>query len=412
MPTMNNAHALIVGIANYTRIAPLPETVLKDARDVHELLLNPQYGGYAGDNTKLLLDKDATKENINRALAELAGRADPESVVIIYLSGHGGRVESGTHAGQYILPVNASYDSAEALARTAISGAEFTRAVEKIAARKVVVLFDCCYAAGIKDAAAPSSLKLGLSERYYEELQAGRGRVVIASSRGTEYSHVLPEAKNSLFTQHLLAGLQGGIPSDDGFIRIFDLFEYVQPRVTGDVPTQHPVFRGELEENFPVALYVGGVKGVVPQVEEGFRYDVYISYVDKEPDATFIWETLVPRLEAAGLKVAVSGDVEEGGVARVVSIERAIKQSKRTLIALSDNFLADRMSKFQETLAMSMGVQEGTYRLLPAKIGEFDAEQLPARISGLTTRNLVHPRRAEGQFDLLIRDLKDPLPTM
>ena len=170
-----------------------------------------------------------------------------------------------------------------------------------------------------------------LPESYYEALKAGRGRVILASSRSTEYSYVFPGATHSLFTHHLLAGLQGGIPSDDGVIRIFDLFEYLQPRVTGDQPNQHPLFKAELEENFPIALYLGGKKGVVPKDAEGFRYDAYISYVDTEPDATWVWEMLLPRLEGAGLRIAVSGDAEEAGVARVVGVERGIQQAKRTI---------------------------------------------------------------------------------
>jgi len=221
---------------------------------------------------------------------------------------------------------------------------------------------------------------------------------------------VLPGAANSLFTQHLLAGLRGGIASDDGLIRIFDLFEYLQPRVTGDQPNQHPIFKAELEENFPVALYRGGQKGVVPRDEQGFRYDAYVSYVDREPDAAWVWEALVPRLEGAGLRVAVSGDVEEPGVARVMNIERGIRQSKRTIVVLSPAYLEDNMADFENVLGQTMGVQEGTYRLLPVKIAPIDEGRLPVRLSMLTTLDLVHARRAEHEFDRLVRALRGPLP--
>ena len=42
MSAMENAYALVVGIANYHQINPLPETVLNDAGDVYALLINPQ----------------------------------------------------------------------------------------------------------------------------------------------------------------------------------------------------------------------------------------------------------------------------------------------------------------------------------------------------------------------------------
>jgi len=411
MPAMDNAHALVIGIANYQHINKLPSIVLKDAQDIHDLLVDPNRCGYPPDpdNVQLLLDGQATQAAIRQALTDLTARSDQDATVFLYLSSHGGRVESGPYAGEYLLPVDVVPNRVNT---TAISGAEFTGALRAIPARKVVVVFDCCHSGGIgqpKDATAPV-IKAGFSDGYYDALKEGRGRAILASSRSTESSWVLPDAENSLFTQHLLAGLQGGISSEDGLIRIFDLFEYLQPRVTGDQSNQHPIFKAELEENFPVALYLGGQKGVVHRDEEGFRYDAYVSYVDQEPDATWVWDRLVPRLEEAGLRIAVSGDVEEPGVARVVNIERGIRQAKRTVVVLSETYLADYVADFENVLAQTMDVQEGTYRLLPVKIASIDKGRLPTRLSMLTTLNLTQPRRAEREFARLIRALQGPLP--
>src|SRR5919199_2678728 len=283
---MNNAHALVIGIANYQHINKLPP--VKDAQDIHDLLIDPNHCGYAPDNVHLLVDEQATQATVRHALAELASRSNQDSTVFFYFSGHGARLEAGSYAGEYILPVDTVYPSEQSLAETAISGAEFTQALRAIPARKVVVVFDCCHAGGIGQPRnlVASEVKPGLSESYYDVLKAGRRRVILASSRDSEYSWVLEGANYGIFTKHLLAGLRGGIPSEDGLIRIFDLFEYLQPRVTADQPNQHPIVKAEVEENFPVALHLGGQKGVVPKDEQGFRYDAYISYVDREPDTT------------------------------------------------------------------------------------------------------------------------------
>ena len=412
---LENAQALIVGIANYQRINPLPETVLKDAQDIYNLLVSPQHCGYVSDNVQLLLDAQATQANLRGALGSLTQRSNAESSVLLYISSHGGQVEFGPHAGEYLLPIDADATSGASLAQTAIAGTEFTEALRAIPARKLVVIFDCCHAGGIgqpKEANAPI-LKGGLPNSYYDRLKQGTGRAILASSRSTESSYVLTGASNSLFTQHLLAGLQGGIASDDGLIRIFDLFEYVQPKVTGDQPNQHPIFKAELEENFPIALYLGGEKGVIPQVEPGFRYDAYISYVDAESDTTWVWDTLLPRLEDAGLKIAVSGDVEEPGVARVVNIERGIRQAKRTIVVLSETYLSNNsMAEFENTLGQTMGIQEGTYRLLPVKFTFIDSSRLPTRLSMLSSLDLSHPRRAERAWKRLIDALQGSLPQM
>ncbi|MCI0694423.1 caspase family protein [candidate division KSB1 bacterium] len=407
---MDNAHALVIGIADYRHIRTLPQT--QDARAIYNLLIDPLYCGYHAENVQLLSDGQATLAAWRQALANLAQRSNAETTVFLYFSGHGGRIETGAYADEYLLPVDVTDSSDHSVAQTAISGAEFTTALRDIPACQAVVVFDCCHAGGIgqpKNLSAPT-IKPGLSENYYEALKSGRGRVILASSRSDEYSYVLPGAEYGLFTQHLLNGLRGGAASDDGFIRIFDLFEYLQPRVTGDQPNQHPVFKADLENNFPIALYRGGQHGVVPKDEDGFRFDAYISYVDKSADTIYVWKALVPHLQSAGLRLAISGEVEEPGVARVVNIERGIKQSKRTIIILSEDYLADNWTNFENVLGQTMSIQEGTYRLLPVKIAPIDEERLPARLNMLTTIYLTHPLRAERQLDRLVQALQGPLP--
>ncbi len=413
IPALPNTHALIIGIANYQYVNRLPPTVLNDAQAIRDLLIEPQHCAYAPENVTLLLDNQATNAASRQAFATLATTTNSDSTVFIYISSHGGRIETGPQVGEYLLPVDVRFDSDESLAQTAISGAELTTLLSTILARKVVVVFDCCHAAGIgqpKELGAPI-FKSGLPSAYYEQLQKGRGRVILASSRSDELSWVLPSDQNSLFTKHLLAGLRGGIASEDGLIRIFDLFEYLQPRVTGEHSQQHPIFKAEIEENFPVALYLGGQKNVIAKTDAEFRYDAYISYVDKGADSQWVWETLTPKLEAAGLRIAVSGDVEEPGVARVVNIERGIQQAKRTIIVLSAAYLADNMAEFENTLAQTMGIQAGAYRLLPVKIEAIDEQRLPTRLTMLTMLNLAQPSRAEREFQRLIQALQGPLPT-
>ena len=256
MPGMKNAFALVIGVANYPNINPLPETVLDDARKVYEALIDPNLGGYLTKNVQLLLDKEATGDAIRHALASLANKngqgfnVNEDSTVFFYVSSHGGRIETGAQAGEYLLPFDVDFISDESFNDAAISGAEFSEALSAIPARKLVVTFDCCHSSGIgtlKSARRPA-FKEHLSERYYEALTKGRGKVILASSRSDEYSYVEPGASNSLFTEHLLGGLRGGAPGAGGVIRIFDLYDYVQQRVTAARDNQHPIV---LEENFP-----------------------------------------------------------------------------------------------------------------------------------------------------------------
>src|SRR5580658_1743089 len=106
MSGMDDAYALIVGVADYLHVTKLPAAVRNDARGVRDLLVDPRYCGYPPGHVTMLLDGEATREAIIDALSELAAHARPSSGVLLYISSHGGRVVSGALAGEYILPVD------------------------------------------------------------------------------------------------------------------------------------------------------------------------------------------------------------------------------------------------------------------------------------------------------------------
>jgi hypothetical protein len=411
MPPIN-AHALVVGIADYPHITRLPR--VKDAPEIAAVLTNESLGGYPPGNVKLLEESAATGAAVRAELAALADRADADSCVFIYFSGHGGRVDAGPHAGEYLLPFDTRYPPDEELARTAISGKEFNAALDRLRSRKVFVVFDCCHAAGVgqpKHIGVAQAIRPGLSADYYQAVAAGRGRAVLASSRADEYSYVPHGAEYGLFTQHLLAGLKGGVVSTDGLVRVFDLFSYVQPRVTKARSDQHPYFRFEGEENLPVARYQGGAGRNAPPTDDGYPFDVYVCFSDREPDRGYVWRTLCPKLEEAGLRVAVSNDSEDPGVARVVGMERAVRQARRTAVLITDQFLSDHWTEFLATMTITIGLDEGKLRLLPMRIGPVTRE-VPAYLSQLVTLDLAHPYRAENNWQRLIKSLRADVPRM
>lgn len=365
MPVMENAYALVVGIAAYHHINTLPQAVTQDASDIYQLLIDPHYCGYVAGHVQILLDDQATLAALRQAFVQLAQQSNQDSTIFVYISSHGGR----TASGEYVLPVDAVYDSDETIAQTALSGTEVTALLRAVPARKAVVIFDCCHAGGIGQpkAGAASSLKAGLSEQYYETLQSGRGRVIFASSRSEEYSYLQPGASNSLFTHHVLEGLRGSAPGIGGVIRIFDLFHYVQPRVTAERADQHPLFKAEIEENFPVTLSLGGKAPapLPPALPAGnFHYDVFLNYRNQEPDQAWVRKTLLPALEAQGLRVCIDCRDFRLGLLLLKEMERAVEQSRYTLAVLSPAYLKSNFTELENVLAAHLGLEHGQRRLL------------------------------------------------
>jgi len=246
-------HALIIGVANYPRVNPLPETVLNDARDLRGLLTDPSTCGYPPGQVTQLLDGEATADSIRAALADLAARTGPDNTAVVFFSGHGAHDLAGDDTHQYILPYDCDADD---LPGTAIAGDEMTEMLREVQASRLLVLFDSCHSSGAGDPKGiRPQIKRGLSEDYYRALAQGKGRVVIASSRPDELSWALRGMRNSLFTHYLLEALRGEARTlGDGYVRVFDLFRHVADHVPIQAD-QHPIFKASaMEKDFPIAL--------------------------------------------------------------------------------------------------------------------------------------------------------------
>ena len=270
--SFQNGHALVVAAAAYGKISPLPDTVVKDARDVVSVLTSPSYCGYSPQQVSLLLNEQATLEALRRGLESLASRAKSDDTVIVYFSGHGARLGSLSDAQSILLPIDSDPVS---ILTTTMSEAEFSTALARIKAGRLVVFIDACHsgaAGSFKTAEGAQTVDLGFSEKSLNRLAQGTGRVLIASSRASETSLILAGATNSLFTQHLIDALRGAARTQgDGLIRVFEIFNYVSEKVRNAMPgQQHPIFKAsDLEDNFPIALDRGGTKSPFPQTPAG-----------------------------------------------------------------------------------------------------------------------------------------------
>ena len=280
-------HAIVIGVANYRNVSPLPEAVLNDARDVAAVLKSSAYCGYEPHNVHLLLDADATLKRIRKALATVAKSSGPNDTVVIFFSGHGARLGDPADPESALLPVECDEQN---LRTTSLSEPDFSSALRRFPAQRLLVLIDACHsgdAGSLKGHPVGKSPTLGYSEKSLGRLAQGIGRILIASCRGSEESWVLPNARNSVFTSHLLDALRGqGRTSGDGIIRVFEIFNHVSEMVKRERPgRQHPVFEASnLEDNFPVALDRGGAKSDVPESVSGAESDIWSRLGEILPD--------------------------------------------------------------------------------------------------------------------------------
>jgi uncharacterized caspase-like protein len=350
---LEDAHALVIGISRYLHAPELRTT--QDAQDVAAALSDPGCGGYPPAAVRVLLDGDATRDAILAALDALAHDTRESSTVFLYYSGHGARA-AGAHASYYLVPVDAAITSRDELDRTAISNAELTTRLRAIPAGRLTVVLDCCRAADMAE--------LRLDEAV-APLAQGRGRVVLAASRDSAYS--MPGDRDSTMTGYLIEGLRGAASGVGGVIRICDLFHYVQQHVVAEPLGQRPVFKAELEENYPIALLRGGAAAAftLPPPPDALVYDAFLSYCTADPDdRAWVTGTLIPYLEGAGLKLCLE-DRDFRFRPQLEEIDRAVTTSRYTIAVFTPAYVASALAEVQSALAAYLATESGEPRFVP-----------------------------------------------
>jgi hypothetical protein len=352
---LEDAHALVIGITGYTRAPQLRTT--QDAQDVTAVLQDPACCGYPAGAIRTLVDGDATRAAILDGLDALARNTRESSTVFIYYSGHGVVATAAGIPTYYLVPVDGSIASPAEVAASGISHTELTERIAAIRAGRLTLVLDCCQAAELAD------LDLGDA---IEPISRGRGRVVLAAARTAAYS--LPGDRDSTMTRFLVDGLRGAATGVGGVIRICDLFQYVQEHVAAMPLGQRPVFKAELEENYPIAQLRGGTAAplILPPAPDARPYDAFISYSEADPDdRAWVTGTLVPYLENLGLVLCLEDRDFDPGAPVITEITRAVSDSRFTVAVFSPAYLAAPPEEYQSLLASFLGMESRTPRMIP-----------------------------------------------
>jgi hypothetical protein len=251
--------AAVIGINEYPNARNLKYAV-NDALAFKHYLKN--YIGLAEDHIFFLSNQNATRDNIQSLLGtKLKRKASKEDTVIIFYAGHGAVETDPTNPDgdgfeKYLLPYDADLND---LYTTSISMDEVRKIFTRIRADRLIFIADTCYsgASGGRSMMA-SKTRANLSDKFYERIAKGKGRVIISSCSANEVSKEDDNLQHGIFSYYMLEGLKGRADQDgDGIITVSELFSYISrkvPQASGQ--DQHPVKKGETEGE----LVIGRVK--------------------------------------------------------------------------------------------------------------------------------------------------------
>jgi WD40 repeat protein len=242
--------AVVIGVSKYAN----PEWNLKYADKDAELFykfLKTKAGGEIPDSRiKLLLNSEATRENILAQVAEKLEMAHTGERVILYFAAHG---MMGGKGELFFLGSNSDPDL---IRFTGVPVRDIEDEIQSAVA-DVVVISDACHAGA---SSGEGFRGLMASEINYQLAQiAGtkKGVVWFSSSTANELSQEGPQWDgHGVFTKFLVDGLKGAADADkDNRITIVELEDYVKDKVRdATLGKQRPLVGGYHPDNMILSI--------------------------------------------------------------------------------------------------------------------------------------------------------------
>ena len=145
------------------------------------------------------------------------------------------------------------------------------------------------------------------------------------------------------------------------------------------------------------------VMTVNPARRPRFRYDSFISYSHRSKDWVRSW--LVPQLRNSGLKTCIDFGSFEPGAPSLTEMERAVLQSRKTVLVLTPEYLRSGWTEFENILVQTLDPAAHQRRLIPVLLlhcelpllGDFSLEEIWE-----LNRRYELPLKRKGQMELLV----------
>jgi hypothetical protein len=249
--------AVVVGIARYSDTAGGITNLQfadRDAQDFRDFLLSPDGGSFPKDNIRLLLNDDATSQNVRSALFTFLTKAQPQDEVVLYIAGHGAP-DPNDPRNLYLLTYDTKIDDMGGTAFPMYQLQDvFTRVIK---AKRVVTFADTCHSYGFSGASAHGKKSNNLVNQYLSHFANDSDRAVITASDISQLSYESDKwgGGHGVFTFFVLKGLHGEADyNKDGTVTAGELFAYIHDSVDKATDgNQSPMALPGLAEHLPLS---------------------------------------------------------------------------------------------------------------------------------------------------------------
>jgi hypothetical protein len=136
------------------------------------------------------------------------------------------------------------------------------------------------------------------------------------------------------------------------------------------------------------------------------NYDLFVSYADA--DREWVEGYLLDALQQAGVNYCSEEETFTLGAVRIEEFEKAVRDSERTLLILSNAYLADTENRFVNSLAQHFGFDTSTWPVIPLYL---ESElKVPTQLRVLVGLDATAPEKWEKVIERLCKDLDTATP--
>lgn len=248
---------LVAGVNDYADSRFKLAYAVSDAKEVARGFKEASGGLYESVEVKLMTDHDVTRDRLDAAFAEMAGKTAASDVFVLYLAGHGKTVDGRYHFIPQDFVVQGDLtDKAinDAVKAKAIAQDLWQRWFASVPARKSVILFDTCDSGTLAGDETQQLERTAANDR----LAQATGRSILAASGGNEAA-LEGYRGHGLFTYQLLDSINQADGNRNGTIELNELAAYVYGQVaelSQKVFKQRQVPQMKIIGNYPIARQV------------------------------------------------------------------------------------------------------------------------------------------------------------
>ncbi len=229
--------AVVVGIGRYATMPTLKYTV-DDAYHYYAFLKSPEGGALPDNQIKVLVNEDATRNNILQTMRQTLLRADENDVIMFYFSGHG--LDGAFIPQDYDGLNNKLYHN------------EVKAIFEKSLAKHKICIADACNSGSLIALKTPYADAM---KQYYKAFADTKGGIALfMSSQKEEFSLEDQGLRSGIFSHYLIRGLKGDADEDHNkIITMRELYDFVYKNVRVYTSNaQNPIISGNFDWNMPL----------------------------------------------------------------------------------------------------------------------------------------------------------------